>query len=77
MIGGMTSSSSAPSSRAQRGILVVLFWLALWFVGLPVLLLVLMALGFSGAVGMAEIGLLALVFVGVGIYGTRRILRVP
>ncbi len=74
MIGGMTSSSSAPSSRAQRGILVVLFWLALWFVGLPVLAA---ALSAFGGIGMTEIGLLALVFLGVGIYGTRRILRVP
>ncbi|TCI99413.1 hypothetical protein [Aeromicrobium sp. IC_218] len=72
----MTSSPSAPSSRAQRGILVVLFWLALWFVGLPLLVLALMALGFSNAVGIGEIGLFLLVFVGVGIYGTRRILRV-
>ncbi len=73
----MTSSSSAPSSRAQRGILVVLFWLALWFVGMPVLAMVLMALGFSGAIGTIEIGVLVLLFLGVGIYGTRRILHVP
>lgn len=33
-------------------------------------------LGFSNAVGIGEIGLFLLVFVGVGIYGARRILRV-
>lgn len=70
----MTSTPSAPSSRAQRGILVVLFWLALWFVGLP---LVAAALSAFGGIGSTEIGLLAVVFLGLGVYGTRRILRIP
>lgn len=73
----MTSTPSAPSSRAQRGILVVLFWLALWFVGLPLLVLVLAALGVGGGIGTGEIGVLFLLVVGVGTYGTRRILRMP
>ncbi len=70
-------SSRTPSSAAQKGILVVLTWLGLYVVGLPVLVTVI-GLVFGGAgIGLLEIIVLLGAVATLGVYLTRRILRLP